>query len=362
MQNRLFCCAFLLLNVSLPPTTCGRLAHWTRGKLIVFVWVRVPIKDLKSPKAAEVANGKREAAKNEADRQILEYRDKLEQHLAEKEAALLSLSLSPDGTISIEDSGALGDLNMPSDTSGAQTEAATVGVVDIDLGTAPSSLPGGSTDLQNLHRFGLQMPVSDPIYAQYLQRTDSAMRRLDIENAEVRAEVKASKDRMQRQCTPYKSKTRPIEGDKLKAKQNMIIKGISVMSDKLATDVPFSIGSKRVFESALEHSRKKGHNYIASEDIAITFFNVDDGGATSALQRLGVNKEELASVAASRLQGELAKEGREPFSTTAMCGGGVREWAIYRSGTLQLKEVIYNLIQSIGSQRQRPWAGATKTL
>eukprot|EP01018_Ginkgo_biloba_P003570 Gb_36602 [translate_table: standard] len=91
--------------------------------------------------------------------------------------------------------------------------------------------------------------------------------------------------------------------------------GISVTSDKLPTDVPFSIGSKRVFESALEHSRKMGHNYIAPEHIAIALFNVDDGGATSVLQRLGVNKEELASVAASRLQGELAKEGREPFST-----------------------------------------------
>lgn len=87
--------------------------------------------------------------------------------------------------------------------------------------------------------------------------------------------------------------------------------------DRPATDVPFSIPSKRVFEAAIEHSRKMGHNYIAPEHIAIALFNVnDDAGVSSLLQRLGANKEELASVAASRLQGELAKEGREPFSTS----------------------------------------------
>eukprot|EP01018_Ginkgo_biloba_P007533 Gb_31285 [translate_table: standard] len=55
--------------------------------------------------------------------------------------------------------------------------ASTVGAVGIDSGTAPSGLPGGSTDLHNLYRLsgqmgnGLQMPVFDPIYAQYFQRT-----------------------------------------------------------------------------------------------------------------------------------------------------------------------------------------------
>uniref|UniRef100_A0A0C9RIM1 TSA: Wollemia nobilis Ref_Wollemi_Transcript_15840_3487 transcribed RNA sequence n=1 Tax=Wollemia nobilis TaxID=56998 RepID=A0A0C9RIM1_9CONI len=90
------------------------------------------------------------------------------------------------------------------------------------------------------------------------------------------------------------------------------------VSAKNATDIPFSVGSKRVFEAAMEHSRKMGHNYIAPEHIAIALFNVDDGGATSLLQRLGVKKEDLAAVAASKLQGELAKEGREPFSSLAL--------------------------------------------
>lgn len=52
-----------------------------------------------------------------------------------------------------------------------------------------------------------------------------------------------------------------------------------------ATDVPFSHGSKRVFEAALEHSKKMGHNYIAPEHIAIALLAVDDGGASRVLDR-----------------------------------------------------------------------------
>ena len=52
-----------------------------------------------------------------------------------------------------------------------------------------------------------------------------------------------------------------------------------------ATDVPFSHGSKRVFEAALEHSKKMGHNYIAPEHIAIALLAVDDGGASNVLDK-----------------------------------------------------------------------------
>lgn len=52
-----------------------------------------------------------------------------------------------------------------------------------------------------------------------------------------------------------------------------------------ATEVPFSHGSKRVFEAALEHSKKMGHNYIAPEHIAIALLAVDDGGASKVLDR-----------------------------------------------------------------------------
>ncbi|KAG8379623.1 hypothetical protein BUALT_Bualt07G0108000 [Buddleja alternifolia] len=85
-------------------------------------------------------------------------------------------------------------------------------------------------------------------------------------------------------------------------------------SETSATDVPFSTSTKRVFEAAVEYSRTMGYNFIAPEHIAIGLFTVDDGSANRVLKRLGVNVNHLAAVAVSRLQGELAKEGREPAS------------------------------------------------
>ncbi|XP_009629143.1 chaperone protein ClpD, chloroplastic isoform X2 [Nicotiana tomentosiformis] len=81
-----------------------------------------------------------------------------------------------------------------------------------------------------------------------------------------------------------------------------------------ATDVAFSSSTKRVFEAAVEYSRTMGHNFIAPEHIAFGLFTVDDGNATRVLKRLGVNVNRLAAEAVSRLQGELAKDGREPIS------------------------------------------------
>ncbi|XP_058092792.1 chaperone protein ClpD, chloroplastic [Magnolia sinica] len=81
---------------------------------------------------------------------------------------------------------------------------------------------------------------------------------------------------------------------------------------RTATDIPFSINSKRVFEAAVEYSRTMGYNFIAPEHISIGLFTVDDGSAGRVLERLGVNIDDLASAAVSRLQGELAKDGREP--------------------------------------------------
>ncbi|XP_068661191.1 chaperone protein ClpD, chloroplastic-like isoform X2 [Aristolochia californica] len=83
-----------------------------------------------------------------------------------------------------------------------------------------------------------------------------------------------------------------------------------------ATDIPFSISSKRVFEAAVEYSRSMGYNFIAPEHISIGLFTVDDGSAGRVLERLGVNMDHLATVAVSRLQGELAKDGREPPATS----------------------------------------------
>ncbi|KAJ6410553.1 hypothetical protein OIU84_007325 [Salix udensis] len=78
------------------------------------------------------------------------------------------------------------------------------------------------------------------------------------------------------------------------------------------SNVPFSISTTRVFEAAVEYSRTLGHNFIAPEHIAIGLFTVDDGSADRVLQRFGVDGDQLAAIAVTKLQGELVKDGREP--------------------------------------------------
>jgi len=79
-----------------------------------------------------------------------------------------------------------------------------------------------------------------------------------------------------------------------------------------STDVPFSISTKRVFDAAVEYSRSMRCNFVAPEHIAIGLLTADDGSAAEVLKSLGADMENLASVALSRLQGELAKDGRDP--------------------------------------------------
>eukprot|EP00850_Spirogloea_muscicola_P004076 SM000017S02816 [mRNA] locus=s17:439366:444207:- [translate_table: standard] len=86
-----------------------------------------------------------------------------------------------------------------------------------------------------------------------------------------------------------------------------------------AAEVPFSTGSKRVFEAALDESRKMGHNYIAPEHIAIGLLIVDDGGASQLMDRLNFSKDKLHAEAIAKLKGELEKEGRS-ITSTALSG------------------------------------------
>lgn len=86
----------------------------------------------------------------------------------------------------------------------------------------------------------------------------------------------------------------------------------SQITSTSATDVSFSNSTKRVFEAAVEYSRTMGYKFIAPEHIAIGLLTVDDGSAGRVLQKLGADLNHLADVAVSRLQGELAKDGREP--------------------------------------------------
>lgn len=52
-----------------------------------------------------------------------------------------------------------------------------------------------------------------------------------------------------------------------------------------ATDVPFSISTKRVFDAAVEYSRSMRCNFVAPEHIAIGLLTVDDGSAGQVLKR-----------------------------------------------------------------------------
>lgn len=56
-----------------------------------------------------------------------------------------------------------------------------------------------------------------------------------------------------------------------------------------ATDVPFSISTKRVFEAAVEYSRTMGYHFISPEHIAIGLFTVDDGSAGRVLKRYNLH-------------------------------------------------------------------------
>lgn len=55
--------------------------------------------------------------------------------------------------------------------------------------------------------------------------------------------------------------------------------------ERSATNLPFSVSSKRVFEAAVEFSRSTGSNFIAPEHIAIGLFTADDGSSGIVLKR-----------------------------------------------------------------------------
>ncbi|PWZ38805.1 Chaperone protein ClpD2, chloroplastic [Zea mays] len=85
----------------------------------------------------------------------------------------------------------------------------------------------------------------------------------------------------------------------------------------LATDVPFSAASKRVFEAAVEFSRNIGCNFISPEHIALGLFDLDDPTTNRILKSLGADPSQLAKQALKRVQGELAKDGREPVGLSS---------------------------------------------
>ncbi|CAM0904784.1 unnamed protein product [Alopecurus aequalis] len=79
----------------------------------------------------------------------------------------------------------------------------------------------------------------------------------------------------------------------------------------LATDVPFSAASKRVFVAAVEFSRNMGCNFISPDHIALGLFDLNDLTTNNTLKSLGVEPSQLAKRALTRIKGEVAKDGRE---------------------------------------------------
>lgn len=52
-----------------------------------------------------------------------------------------------------------------------------------------------------------------------------------------------------------------------------------------ATQVPFSVNAKRVFEAAVEYSKSLGHKFVAPEHITVGLVKVDDGSVSRVLYR-----------------------------------------------------------------------------
>lgn len=93
--------------------------------------------------------------------------------------------------------------------------------------------------------------------------------------------------------------------------------GPAQVATGLATDVPFSGASKRVFVAAVEFSRNMGCNFISPDHIALGLFDLDDPTTNSILKSLGVVPTQLAKQALTRVKGELAKDGREPLGLSS---------------------------------------------
>eukprot|EP00854_Cymbomonas_tetramitiformis_P000973 gene973-1489_t len=88
-------------------------------------------------------------------------------------------------------------------------------------------------------------------------------------------------------------------------------------SSNNANDTPFSQGSKRVFEAALEESRRLSMSYIAPEHICLALLNSEDGGVQDLLNHMTVDIEAMKKTALSKLQGESEKnEGRRPVAAS----------------------------------------------
>lgn len=61
--------------------------------------------------------------------------------------------------------------------------------------------------------------------------------------------------------------------------------GVDGDSKASATQVPFSVNAKRVFEAAFEYSKSLGHKFVGPEHIIVGLVKVDDGSVSRVLYR-----------------------------------------------------------------------------
>jgi ATP-dependent Clp protease ATP-binding subunit ClpC len=90
-------------------------------------------------------------------------------------------------------------------------------------------------------------------------------------------------------------------------------------------DVPFSRAVKRLFEAALQESRRMGKNFITPEHVFLAVIVSDDEDVNQLVQGLGMDTDRLKVEALRRLRGEEEGEGaRKRVAESAVYGGGSR--------------------------------------
>ena len=90
-------------------------------------------------------------------------------------------------------------------------------------------------------------------------------------------------------------------------------------------DVPFSRAGKRLFEAALQESRRMGMSFITPEHVFLAVIVSDDEDVNQLVQGLGMDTDRLKVEALRRLRGEAEGEGaRKRVAESATYGGGSR--------------------------------------
>ena len=80
------------------------------------------------------------------------------------------------------------------------------------------------------------------------------------------------------------------------------------------SEVPFSLGAKRVFEAALAASQSAGMNYIAPEHVAVAAATLDDDALVAFFAAMNADRAAVNAEAERMLKGEREREGNNRSS------------------------------------------------